>query len=298
MALPEDAPAAQTDTELTSPLGDVSLGDNASPQDPLPDIRVDAIEPASYAPARAIPYEGPAKRGPDIGNTPAQAQEAISYAEAVFPGSTFSFLDSGRYGIVLADDMGRAYKVYRSAVNYSRYEKEAGALQLLSNAGLAPKLHLFVDAGEEYRLDRKAFDYTRFGFEDVQIPRQNSGRELPVLVMDSVDVAPLENAEPAKLIDGFCRVASVFMKEGIYSWDAEVTIDKRTGEAIILDVGELYQRSLHGSEASHSRLDRDLEVLRGVCIDFGMSKNERQIQDAYRQGGIEAVRHLLTQLIY
>ncbi|MEK7153543.1 MAG: hypothetical protein AAB834_06340, partial [Patescibacteria group bacterium] len=126
---------------------------------------------------------------------------------------------------------------------------------------LAPKLHLFVDAGEEYRLDRKAYDYTKFGFEDVTIPRQNSGKELPVLVMDRVDVEPLEHAEPTELLDGFCRVADVFLKNNIHSWDAEVMVDKKSGKVIILDVGELSQRPFDdASSTPQARMDRDLEI--------------------------------------
>jgi len=297
MTVPESLHPPHPDTALTFPLGHASLGGNVSVQPAPLDVRIDAIGPASYAPTGAVPYEGPAKRGPEIYDSPQQADEAIAYARTIFPDSTFSFLGSGRYGVVLADDAGRAFKVYRTALEYSRYEKEAGALQLLSDAGLAPELHLFVDAGSEYRLDRKAYDYTMFGFEDIQIPRQNSGKELPILVMDRVDAEPLESAEPAKFVDGFCRVADVFMREGIYSWDAEVMTDKRTGEVIILDVGELYQRRLHGPE-HRSKLECDLEVLRGVALDFGLSKNEFQIQDAYRQGGLEAVRELLVRLTH
>jgi hypothetical protein len=199
---------------------------------------------------------------------------------------------------VLGDDTGKAFKVYRSALSYSRYEKEAGALQVLSRAGVAPGLHLFVDAGDEYRLDRKSYDYTTFGFEDVQIPRQNSGRELPVMVMDRVDAGPLESAEPPKLIDGFCKVADVFMKEDIYSWDAEVMVDKRTGEIIILDVGELSQKFFDETMAtSQDKLKHDLEILRSITMDFALSKYEYQIQAAYKEGGLAAVRDFLEQCL-
>jgi len=212
MVLPENAPAIHTIPELAHSLGHVTLGGNVAHQITPLDVRIDAAEPPAYASARATPYEGSAKRGLEIHDSPTQAEEAIEYANTIFPDSTFSFVGSGRYGIVLADETGKAFKVYRSALHYSRYEKEAGALRLLSDAGLAPKMHLLVDAGQEYRLDRKAYNYTTFGFEDVQIPRQNSGKELPVLVMDRVDAGPLESAEPAQFVDGFCKVAEVFMK--------------------------------------------------------------------------------------
>jgi len=72
--------------------------------------------------------------------------------------------------------------------------------------------------------------------------------------------------------------------------------DRRTGKVIILDVGEVYQRRLHDDVEQLPKLERDLEVLRGVAIDFGLSGNERQIQTAFREGGLGAVRSLLMKL--
>jgi hypothetical protein len=261
------------------------------------DVRVVGIEPAHYAPAGARPYEGTAKKGREIHDSPDQTELTSEYLGALFPESHFSYLGAGRYGIVMADETGKAFKVYRSALSYSRYEKEAGALRLLSDAGLAPKLHLFVDAAEEYRLDQKAYNYTASGFEDVQIPSQNSGKELPVMVMDKVDVAPLESATPQQLVDGFCKVADTFMKENIHAWDTEIMVDKATGEVIILDVGELSQKPFDDEPATpQARLSNDLEILRGIILDFGFSHHDHQIQNAYRAGGLDAVRSYLTQL--
>ncbi|MEK7153343.1 MAG: hypothetical protein AAB834_05315, partial [Patescibacteria group bacterium] len=143
MPSPEDAPVIQTDPTVVSTLGHASLGGNIDVRVPF-EIQADGVEPAAYAPAKATPYLGKAKRGPNIHDAPGQADEAIAYVRTIFPDSNFSFLGAGRYGVVLADDTGKAFKVYRSALLYSKYEKEAGALQLLSDAGLAPKLHLFV----------------------------------------------------------------------------------------------------------------------------------------------------------
>jgi hypothetical protein len=288
----------EASSSVVERLGHVSLNENDGLTKPSIDIEVEAVEPPHFAPAGARPYEGAATRGPIIYESPSQADKAIDYASSVFPGSNFTFLAGGRYGVVLADETGKAYKVYRDALHYSRYEKEAGALQMLSDAGLAPKLHLFVDAGEEYRLDRKAYDYTTFGFEDVQIPRQNSGRELPIMVMDKVEVKPLKEAEPSKFIEGFCKAVDVFIKENIVSWDAEVGVDGSTGNIIILDVGELSQKPFDEVLATQqTRLDHDMEILSRLAIDFRFSQNTDQIQDAYRQGGVEAVRDLLTQIL-
>lgn len=285
-------------------LGQIGLTEGAHDVQATPeiDIEVNGIEPSHFAPAGAKPYLGSAKKGPDIiqyQDDPEEGRKAAEYARGIFPSSEFTYLGGGRYGVVLADETGKAFKVYRSAsVAYSRYEKEAGALQALSNAGITPKLHLFVDAGNEYRLDRKAYDYTTFGFEDVQIPRQNSGKELPVMVMDRVDVAPLESAEPSKLVEGFCKAADIFIKENIRSWDTEVMVDRITGNIVILDVGELSQIPFDEATATpQTKLTHDLEILRNVAMDFALSKYEYRLQDAYKAGGIEAVRDLLTQLI-
>jgi len=266
------------------------------------DITINAIDAPHYAPARAQPYNGPAKSGPIINESLSQEARAIAYANTVFPDSKFTFLGDGRYGVVLADETGKAFKVYRDARRYSRYEKEAGALQLLSQHGFAPKLHMFVDAGEEYRLDAQAHDYTEFGFEDVQIPRQNSGKELPIMVMDKVDVAPLATASPDKFIDGFCKMAEVFIKENIHPHDAEIMVHRATGELIMLDVGELYQESgdfldlidpVAAGEPSGPR--EKLEVLRSLALHTGLGHEARKIQAAYTQGGLDAVRDFLAQ---
>jgi hypothetical protein len=256
-------------------------------------VEIEGIEPAHYAPAGAKPYEGTAKRGLEI-NGRDQEEAATEYLSSLFPDSEFTFLGDGRYGVVMADQDGKAYKVYRSALSYSRSEKEAGSLKLLSDAGLAPKLHLFVDAGQEYRLDRKAYNYTTFGFEDVQIPRQDSGRELPVIVMDQVDAGPLEDASPEQFVDGFCKTAALFVKENIHSWDLEVMLNKATGEVIILDTGELSQKPLEDPTKPEAKQRNEEEIFRGLCMDFGI-RNYFGVWKAYQEGGIEAVREQLTK---
>jgi hypothetical protein len=266
-------------------------------EDPVSDVSVDAADPPHLAAAGAHPYEGTAQIGLIIQESPTEADQATSYASSLFPDTEFSYLGSGRYGVVLADESGRAYKVYRDSLHYSRYEKEAGALKLLSDAGVAPKMHLLVDAGEDYRLDKKASDYTTFGFEDVQIPRQDSGRELPVLVMDRVDAAPIESAEPPKLIDGFCKAADVFIEENIHSWDAEVMVDASTGEVTILDVGELIQKPIDAEATEEAKLANDLEIMRSLAVDFGLHDGEAHIVAAYQQGGLDEVRALLTRVL-
>ena len=272
------------------------LGETIHPE--LPPSVLDAIESAGYEPAVAEPYIGTAQRGPEIHENLDEAGKAIAYAESLFPDSDFSFIGSGRYGVVLGDAEGRAFKVYRSALHYSRYEKEAGALQLLSEDGLTPQLHLLLDADTKYRLDKKSYDYTTFGFEDVEIPRQDSGRELPVLIMDKIDTKPIEYAQPAKFIDGFCQTVNAFMRHGIYSHDTEVEINAYTGNVVILDVGELYQRKvMSGLEVTpRSKAEKEQGILREVVIDFGISKYEHVIRAAYQEGGMDAVRTQLERI--
>ena len=142
----EDLPVSEAIPVVVRPIGSVGVG-NVDPTHST-DLQVNAIEPAAHSLARARPYLENAKRGQTIEESPTEGAEAIEYAKKIFPGLSFSFVGSGRYGIVLADGEGRAFKVYRSPWHYSRYEQEAGALQLFSDAGLAPRLLLFVDAGE------------------------------------------------------------------------------------------------------------------------------------------------------
>lgn len=281
-------------------LGHTGISENSYGIEAIPrvDIEVRAIGRAHYAPAGAQPYEGRAKKGVSIQGSSRQVEQAVGYASSLFPNSNFSFIGDGRYGVVLADETGKAFKLYRSALSYSRYEKEAGALKLLSDAGLAPKLHLFVDAGEEYRLDLKAYDYSRFGFGSVQIPRQDSGKELPVMIMDKVEVAPLESAEPEKFIEGFCKVADVFIEHNIHSWDAEVVVDKASGKIIILDVGELWQEPLDGGEeTAQSNIRKGMEILHSLAADFGLGRYGHRIEAAYQKDGVGGVRKFLAQIL-
>lgn len=272
------------------------------------DVRVAgaAVSPA-FAPAGAELYLGTARRGIEIpvGSDPAeQLEKVIKYATKLFPDASFSYLGEGRYGIVLADGQGRAYKVCRSAHRYSRTEKEAGALQVLSKEGLAPRLHLLADAGEEYRIDKKPYVYRGNGFGGVSIPRQNSGHELPVLVMDAVDTAPLKDAEPAKLAEAFRRAADVCIREEIVVSDTEIRIDRSTGRVIVLDVSELSQVS-HDDQSPDYNIylpgdvdagDVDVEILRRLIFDFGLRPSEREIVQAYREGGLEGVYDKVFEL--
>ena len=264
---------------------------------PAIELSVAGAEPPYFAPAGAHIIEGSALRGLHIMDSPEQGDEASDYVHSLFPDRDVSYVGHGRYGVVVAEESGLAFKVYRTALRYSRYEQEAGALKLLSDEGLAPKMHLFVDADEKYRLDYKAYDYTYFGFGDVMIPRQSSGRELPVIVMDRIDAAPLSEAEPSALVDGFCKIADVYLRENIISWDTEVMVDRQSGQLIILDVGELSQQPIDpASTTPQAKMTHDLDVLRGVALDLGFSNNTYTIQNAYRQGGMDAVRALLVQL--
>lgn len=247
--------------------------------------------PAEYADARSAPYLGDAKTGPQLREISGGTEQAFAYAQELFPEQNFSLLGSGRYGIVLADDNGKAYKIYRDALNYSSYEREAGAMQLLSEEGLAPKVHMFVDASAEYRLDKYVHDGIKPGFENVQIPRQDSGRELPVLVMDRVDTAPLESATSEQLADGFCKTAEVFLRESIHAWDTEVRVDTQTGNIIMLDVGSLSQTPYDAaSETVQERTARESGILRDLVLDFGLTRSQHLILDEYARGGLEAVR--------
>lgn len=239
-----------------------------------------------FAAAGAVPYEGSAKVGLRLEGADYH-DKAIAYAQGIFPDVQMTYIGAGKHGVTLKGSDGRAYKVYRSSLEYSRTEKEAGALQLLSQAGLAPKFYMLVDAKPEYRLDRKAYDYTTFGFEDVVIPRSDRGSDLPILVMDYVEAAEVESATPESFSDGFCKVLELFVKEGIRSWDTEFMVNKDTGSVTALDVGELYQRSTR-----QTGTDELGEIISGLCLDFGVSRYETQVAAAYASGGIAAVREL------
>jgi len=264
------------------------------PQPPI-DVQIDGIEPAHYARAGVQLYDKEAQVGLNIIEDEKEESTARKYLSSLFPQSEFSFLGDGHYGVVMADETGKAYKLYRSSFFYSRVEKEAGALKLLSDAGLAPKLHLLVDADEKYRLDQYPLKYQGSGFEGVQIPRQNSGKELPVMVMDKVDAGPLEEATPEQRIDGFCKTADLFIKEDIHAWDTEVMLNRATGKVVILDVGELTQGPTDQNKPK-TKQQNEGEILGELCLDFGFTLAvSKSIQDVYGRGGLDAVREYLVE---
>ncbi len=255
-------------------------------------IEVTGGEPLYYAPAGAKPYLGQAKRGIELKSATAP-QQALDYATSLFPNEDFSMLGGGKHGVALTDNRGKVYKISRTAHEYSRTEQEAGALQLLSDAGLAPRLHALVDAGRDYRIDTKAYDYVNFGFEDVVIPRISTGRELPVIVMDFVDVAPLESATKEALIGGLCKTIELFVKKGIHCWDAEFGVNKANGEIILIDAGELYQTSLINSSVDKNPVD---DIIDGICLDFGLYGYSGAITAAYSASGIDGVIDYLQKI--
>lgn len=272
--------------------GAVALGAVLSENKPIGQsteaINFDQIQ---LMPASAKPYLDDAKFGLRL-NKEGANETAIQYLKSLFPENDFEFVDEGANGIVFTDGLGKAYKIYKTAHNYSRVEQEAGSLQLLSQAGLAPKLHMLIDADPSYRLDRKAYDYTYFGFGDVVIPRIATSKELPVLVMDFIDTAPLESATNENFVDGFCNMLEVFLKNNIHCWDAEFKVNKATGQIIAIDTGEFYQKTISPS----GEKDQLIEIIQKACMYFDITNHTRMITEAYKDGGVEMVRQYLASI--
>src|SRR5579885_1561528 len=80
----------------------------------------------------------------------------LDYLNHLFPDETFSTLSSeGSSAVVYEDENSRVYKVMRDYTPYSYYEDEMAGLTLLHNEGLAPKPIIFIDAAEQFRLERE-----------------------------------------------------------------------------------------------------------------------------------------------
>ncbi|HYH75567.1 MAG TPA: hypothetical protein VD735_06455 [Candidatus Saccharimonadales bacterium] len=280
------------------------------------DVRAAVDSPVVYAAARMGAYPDNGKRTLEITSEGEEAAStAIAYAQELFPATTFSYLGQGRYGVVLADAEGRAYKVYRNPYNYSHYEKEAGAMQLLYKAGLAPKPHLLVDAAPERRYDVYAWKrdkQMRKGFEDIEIPRQDGEHDLPVLVMDEVDPAPLQHAEPTAWARGYCKAAELFLRENIICTDTEVVLNKRSGELIVMDPGELYQMSVadhiaeeeaygglseddFGHAPVYTQAKHEATILYQLSVDFGLVNIREQIVDSYVVDGVQGIHDIVME---
>ncbi len=234
---------------------------------------------------------------------PESVPYSARYVQELFPDKSFTLLsDEGSSATVFEDEDGLAYKVYKNSEYYSYVEKEAALLQLLGDAGVAPKLHALVDAGQEYRVENTTLPQID-DFETVQIPRVDSGRPLPVLVMDRIHGIEAMDVPSARIQTAcFEKVLLTALNYGLEFGDTEILYEPATQSPKIVDVGGIgsYKESRRFVTQPEGTLvddypdlsDTELRVAfitRGVMHFFGAGANVRTLTDIYKSGGINGI---------
>jgi len=169
-------------------------------------------------------------------------QQALAYARGVMPETSLDLLSSeGSTALILEDGTGLAFKLMRGNGYYSYTEDEAAGMTLMSNVGLAPKMHLLLDAHEDFRTDLIGTTPKR-EFGDVIIPRQEVQGNLPMIVMDKVAAASITTMPLDRVRGEFKRVVTILSENGIaVLGDVEIVHDTATGAATFIDLGGLYR---------------------------------------------------------
>jgi hypothetical protein len=171
-------------------------------------------------------YLGPGEKG---------VPRAIDYAEKIFPGKQFDLLSSKGSQAVVLESGDKVFKVMRDGTNYSSFENEVGALQTLASEGLAPKLHLMVDAGKDFRLNMRGARPN--SFSDIQVPRINEEDALPIIVMDKINAKPLDTLTDDQRIAAFDTFLEAGSRLDLAFGDTEFIVDGDTDRVVVIDTG-------------------------------------------------------------
>lgn len=220
-------------------------------------------------------------------------REALAYAGTIFPDANLRLLsDEGSSAVVLEDDQGNIFKVYRNAHSYSYVENEMATLTRLSELGVAPKPYLLVDAAQERCTDEPE-EYQRNEFGDTQIRRIKSEGAFPIIVMEKIDALPLRTLPSDAVIPEFDRLWSIFEYEDYSFGDTELVIDQNSGHAKFIDVGGISDAGFL-NPTLHSLLVRySSEFKRYKHLEPHEQKQAAEAVD----NGVEEVHQFLKKII-
>jgi hypothetical protein len=161
---------------------------------------------------------------------------AQQYIQGIIPGVRTELLsDNGNSSLVLHDGR-KAYKIFRKQpAKYSDVESEVAILTVLHREGIAVRPVALIDAAPEYRQNQ---GNTRTMFKGREsIARVDSSGNLPVIVTELIDEAPIEEMPEELLIEQFDKFLQVIEKHDLLLRDCEIVYDQRNRQAVIIDVG-------------------------------------------------------------
>lgn len=270
---------------------------------------------AVYAPAHNMDYPDLVADGVEqikLSGRPEGIAGAKEYLKALIPETNIELLsDEGSSAAVFEDDKGKIYKVYRDAEYYSYIEEEAAVLKILSDEGVAPKLHALIDAGMEHRLENRPLP-ARNDLEDVAIPRIDSHSELPVLVMDKVEGMDISEVPSASIqTECFKQVSMAALKHGLCFGDTQILYEPSSKSAKVIDAGGIYvmnvtnQRMLNNIDGTTSDMypgvsDQDVKtatIMRLVLYHFGVWVDVGNAIDILKESGLDGFTDLLNDSV-
>lgn len=195
---------------------------------------------------------------------------AISYVRTILPDiEAKPFSNAGRTAVVLHDGT-YAYKVFRERSHgYNLVENETAALEMLGREGVAPRPVALIDAALEHRYQNPHLHHRAplFG-GNLEIPRVASSGHLPVIVTELQDVGPITELPAEKLVGEFDRFALAALKHRLLFEDCEFLHDRRTEQAIVIDVGEVFHVEEDSGEGEAENLANG-RLVQSALIRFG-----------------------------
>ena len=180
---------------------------------------------------------------PRLGYGEAGLDASGKYLSTMFPNEDLTlFSNEGSSAILYEDGKNRVYKVSRQAGYYSYQKDEMAALTLLHNEGIAPKPYALIEPAEKFRGD--LYRSPKKYFVDVPIITVDGGGAFPVIVMEKIDTAPVEDSlTDEQLIEEFDRVLAVGQKHNLSFGDVEFVTNKSTGHVVIVDAGGMSKQT-------------------------------------------------------
>lgn len=264
------------------------------PVDLPPDLKVYGLEQAHREDSadEALYPESPIVRGRELGYGPdAKAGElAIDYASHILskePRDLAVLSDRWSSSVVLEDTTSsgtddKVYKVFRQSTHYGYVENEMAALTYLHNLSLAPKPYLLIDADIQYRATDGVSGHQYFA--GTPIIRQNLGGDLPIIVMDKVDTAPLDTMSDEQMAKEFMRVVATGAEHRLSFGDTELVYDQKKQCVTFIDLGGVGRFDAASLRYRHTK--------DGNVIDMYPSSTDEELATA--RVAADVLAHFLT----
>ena len=257
------------------------------------------VAKGSYEPASAGPYPIASDENdcsedlvPYGNNNQAVYEAAAAYLTSIIPDiRTEPLSNEGTTSVVMRDDT-TAYKVRRRrSDDYREVEDEAVALTVLSAEGVAPPLHLLIDAARPWRVEQVRYHtpLPLFG-GTVRIPRVESPGRLAVLATELKEIGPITELPAARVGAEFNRFASIALKHNLVYEDCDFHYDRKACSAVVVDVGFVHHVDVKDGGVGLIHGTLDLFIPDGARPSYGQVSAILQ-----KTGGLDGLHPLLHE---